>query len=198
MAGGAELGSVRAETLAEGPNRPGAGPAATPDERICSAIERSPLFQYAGTVAVYLAMAGEVDLEPLLTANKRFVAPRMHDEPQPHLTFHVLASELLEEHPWGVRQPAAAAALVPLPEIDLLIVPGLLFDRRGARLGYGKGYYDRLLAQRTGGKPTTLGVALEALVLPELPTGPHDLAVDYLVTELGFRPLGASSSSQLG
>lgn len=166
--------------------------------QVCAHIRRSPLFVHAETVGIYLPMQGEVNVELLVQPGKRFVAPRMHDRPEPHLTFHVLGTEPLTHHPWGVRQPASAAPQVPLGQIDLLIVPGLLFDRRGARLGYGKGYYDRLLAERTTSRPTTLGVALEALVLPELPVDPHDLAVDHLVTELGFRPLTASSSSQLG
>lgn len=163
-------------------------------EQICEHIRRSPLFAYAQTVGIYLPMPGEVKVELLVQPGKLFAAPRMHNLPQPHLTFHELGTAPLEQHPWGVRQPAATAAEVPLNQMDLLIVPGLLFDRHGARLGYGKGYYDRLLAGRTSSKPITLGVAFEAMVVPELPAEPHDLAVDHLVTELGFRPLSSSSS----
>jgi 5-formyltetrahydrofolate cyclo-ligase len=113
------------------------------------------------------------------------VAPRSHALPHHHLTFHELAGGALELHRWGMRQPPASQPPVALQQIDVLLVPGLLFDVAGTRLGYGMGYYDRALA--SGGGPVTVGVTLQALLVPELPRAPHDVAVQYLLTEAGLR-----------
>jgi len=70
-------------------------------------------------------------------------------------------------------------------------VPGLAFDRRGFRLGYGGGYHDRLLAQP--GRAITLGICYQALLLAEIPREPHDVPVEYLATQtLGLAALPLS------
>lgn len=169
------------------------------DEAVCAAIVASPLFQRADTVGTYLPMVDEVDVEPLMESladsGRRFVAPRVQFQPTPHLTFHELTAGT-ELHPWGVREPAPHAPKVAPEEIDLLLVPGLLFDEYGGRLGYGKGFYDRFLA-RHGDRFATVGVTFDALVVPRLPQAKHDVAVRYLVTETGLEP-AVLSSSQVG
>lgn len=176
--------ALRAWALATRPHvRSGRGPAL--DEAVRAAILRSDQFQRARTVGLYLPMEDEVDLEPLTGVSRRFVAPRTQRTPTPHLTFHELSAGT-ETRFWGLREPVAHAPQVAAGEIDLLLVPGLMFDERGGRLGYGKGYYDRFLAE--GGATATMGVTLDALLVPGLPVEPHDVAVQYLVTESGVRP----------
>lgn len=157
------------------------------DEYVRDAIESSALYHLAHTVGIYLPVGDEVNIEPLLAGSKRFVAPRMNEEGGPHLTFHEL-DDGTELHPWGVRQPVPHARKVAATGIDLLLVPGLLFDEYGGRLGYGKGYYDRVLAECTH-KPITVGVTFGALLVPRLPLDEHDVAVQNLVTESGIRPV---------
>jgi 5-formyltetrahydrofolate cyclo-ligase len=84
---------------------------------------------------------------------------------------------------WGIREPAADA-----PEVfpDILIVPLLAFDRRGYRLGYGGGYYDRTIARLRAMKPiTTLGIAFAAQQIGEVPITPRDERLDLVLTETG-------------
>ncbi len=164
------------------------------DAAVLAAVRASAIYRAAATVGLYLALPDEVHVEALASPGRRFVAPRMHESPFPHLTFHELGAWGTEEHPWGVRQPAESAPAVALQSIDLLLVPGLLFDTAGLRVGFGKGYYDRSLAPFTaptaaGTRPVTVGVTYEALVVSQLPAEPHDVAVDYLVTEAGLRPV---------
>jgi 5-formyltetrahydrofolate cyclo-ligase len=66
--------------------------------------------------------------------------------------------------------------------IDLIVIPGLAFDRRGGRLGYGKGYYDRFLAHLHG-SATRLAVCFECQLVAEVPVLPHDIRVHMIVTE---------------
>lgn len=166
------------------------------DAAVCDAIRTAPSFRTARTVATYLATANEIDLAALLRASdKRFVVPRTNDDPEPHLTLHPLADATLELHPFGMLEPSATSPTVPLDEVDLVLVPGLAFDLSGVRLGYGRGYYDRLLA--SGSNPVTIGVTLESLLVERVPHHAHDVRVEELVTERGWRPVQASSD-QLG
>ena len=84
--------------------------------------------------------------------------------------------------PWGLAQPdpATAAWLPAEAHIDLIVVPGLAFDRRGQRIGWGGGYYDRFLAQVPAVK---IGLCYDALVLDCIPGEPHDVPVDLVVAE---------------
>lgn len=170
---------------------------------IVAALRACTAYQRAGTVAAYLAFGDEVDLGELLVADdKRLVLPRTHRRPEPHLTLHhVTAAQLTDEsalsrHAYGFLEPTQAAAAVEPDAVDLFLVPGLAFDITGVRLGYGLGYYDRLLPRARAGA-VVVGVTLDALVLPDLPHGPHDARMNYLVTETGWRE-ALRVSSQLG
>ena len=163
------------------------------DAAVCDAIRTAPSFRKARTVAAYLATATEIDLADLMrTSDKRFVVPRTDDDPEPHLTLHPLDEATLELHPFGMLEPSAASPSVPLAEVDLVLVPGLAFDWSGVRLGYGRGYYDRLLS--SGPNPVTIGVTLESLLLERLPHHDHDVPVMELVTERGWRSVQPTST----
>jgi 5-formyltetrahydrofolate cyclo-ligase len=94
----------------------------------------------------------------------------------------------LERHRFGFVQPTADAPVVPLDEIGIVLVPGLVFDRAGGRIGYGKGYYDSLLAA-TGGGTRLVGITYDELVVERLPTTSRDVAMTHLATEGGLRPV---------
>src|SRR4051812_29206928 len=85
---------------------------------------------------------------------------------------------------FGIAEPGSACAECSLNKLDLIFVPGLGFTPDGARLGRGKGYYDRLLAEISAHK---CGVAFDWQILAELPSEAHDVRVDCLVTPSGWR-----------
>ena len=80
---------------------------------------------------------------------------------------------------FGVREPAASCAEIPLNQFDLVLVPGMAFDLQGHRLGRGQGFYDRILAEASGVK---CGVAYDFQLLETIPTEPHDAKVDFIFT----------------
>jgi 5-formyltetrahydrofolate cyclo-ligase len=82
----------------------------------------------------------------------------------------------------GIREPPAGALPVELAEVDLFVVPGIAFDRRGNRLGRGGGHYDRLL-QAAGPRAHRIGLCYAERVLEELPVAPWDRPVQCIVTE---------------
>jgi len=99
------------------------------------------------------------------------------------MRFHVLEEpESLQNGPYGILEPAPAAPLARLDSGAVVLVPGSVFDRRGNRLGMGGGYYDRWLANEGRGLPT-IGLAFHSQLVPEVPQGPLDIPVRWLVTE---------------
>lgn len=142
-------------------------------------IQALPDYQSAETVVIYSAIADEVDISALLELDKskRWVMPRAIGEGIMLLFQFDNFDELIEGR-YGVKVPPATNHLVHKSEVDLVIVPGLMFDKRGYRLGRGGGYYDRLLSDM---RAKSVGVCLAELILEVLPREEHDIAVDYVV-----------------
>lgn len=146
-----------------------------------------------GLVLAYAALPAEIDPLPGVSALRRRGAkvayPRI--ESAGVLGVHLVDHELdLVAGPFGLAQPREAAPLAHLFLIDVVIVPGVAFDACGARLGYGGGYYDRLLPQL---RPDCLriGLAFDQQILPDVPAEEHDAKVDLIVTPSRvIRPLG--------
>lgn len=150
---------------------------------VVAGIRASDPYRRAQGVLLYLPFGSEVDPTPLLGDDRRCYVTRTWPD-RDALTLHPYDPDALERHPYGYRQPRADAPTADPSAIDLVLVPGLAFDRRGGRLGYGGGYYDRLLPTLPPTAPR-VGVTLAALVVAALPSGPRDVAVTHLATEGG-------------
>jgi 5-formyltetrahydrofolate cyclo-ligase len=137
-------------------------------------------------VLTFLAMPGEVDLADLRDEPGLTLAVTRTPRTGP-LTVHAL-EDPLERHPFGYLQPRADARLVDRGAIEAVLVPGLMFARDGGRLGHGKGYYDTLLASFQP-RPYLIGVTVDRRVVDTLPMTGHDVWMDGLATETGFRPV---------
>lgn len=135
-------------------------------------------------VLTYRPMPGELDLDPLL-ARHRCAVTRTHAGHR--LTVHA-ADRPMERHRYGYLQPTVDAPAVPLASVAVALVPGVLFDRTGGRLGHGAGYYDRLLPA-LGATVPRVGVVPAALVVADLPREAHDVPMTHLATEAGVRPV---------
>ena len=96
----------------------------------------------------------------------------------------ITALTQLEKGAFDVLEPMKQCPLAGIEEMDLVLVPGLAFDEMGYRLGYGKGYYDRLLE---GTKIQTLGILYAAQLVQALPRMPHDQPVKALCSEMGIK-----------
>lgn len=144
---------------------------------------QSDAFRRAGCLALYSAIHNEVRTEEValqaLARNKRLVYPRVRDGVLDFVAVNAL--EDLEPGYMGVLEPPGLAA-VPAEEIDVLVVPGVAFDLRGYRLGYGRGYYDRVLAT-CHRESLKVGFAYEMQLAKLLPAESHDEALSVLVTE---------------
>lgn len=150
-------------------------------QQVIKHLQSWDIYQHANHILSYLSFGDEIDLSLLhKDPNKRFYVTRTH---KTHLSIHHL--ENLEPHPFGYLQPALNAPEIKSEIIDLVLVPGLCFDQQGYRLGYGKGYYDKLLA--TLKNIPFIGITANALIVERLPSQSFDIPMTHLVTETGVR-----------
>jgi 5-formyltetrahydrofolate cyclo-ligase len=149
-----------------------------------------PEYRRARTVLFYLDVRSEVrtrhSLDDALASGKKIVVPYCVEGELLEL-FHLESMEELSVGMYRILEPkpevrALPHKLVPAEEIDLIMVPGVAFDRRGGRTGHGKGYYDKLLEHARPDAPL-VGLAFECQMFPEIPMQPHDVFMDKVITE---------------
>jgi 5-formyltetrahydrofolate cyclo-ligase len=162
---------------------------AAASEAIASGIRAHPGFASARTVLLTLPFRNEWDTLPLvrdaLAAGKTVAMPRV-DAPTRMLVLHAVvdADRNVVAGYQGIPEPLPECPLVAREAIDFVLVPGVAFDREGRRLGYGGGYYDRLLPQLAARAVRVAG-AFDLQLVARVPAAPHDVAVDAIVTESG-------------
>ncbi len=158
------------------------------DERICRYILSSASFRYAQTILAYHPKETEVDILPVLrealAQGKKIALPRCEEE---HImTYRFIPSlDVLAPGTYGIYEPSADAPLFA-EEVgcaSLCLVPGVVFDVHGFRIGYGGGYYDRFLHNYQG---SVAGVIYREFILPSVPHGRYDLALPVMISEKGM------------
>jgi 5-formyltetrahydrofolate cyclo-ligase len=140
--------------------------------------------QSAHTILFFAPLADELDIWPVLELSLALgttcALPFFDPEKKTYgaRVLEKLGTDIVIGK-FGVREPASHCAEISLHQFDLVLVPGLTFDLQGNRLGRGKGFYDRILSAASGIK---CGVAYDILVQESIPTEPHDVPVDFIVT----------------
>ena len=158
--------------------------------RITDRILSLECFQRARCMLAYASMGSEFDTSALLShvmaagQGRRLALPRVDQANRVLQLFFVTHLERdLQPGIWGIREPHPDRCLpAPLDEIDLVLAPGVAFTRRGERLGYGAGYYDRLIA-RFNPHPAIIAAAFDIQITPGVPLSATDQPVDCVVTE---------------
>jgi len=146
------------------------------------------IFKDANLVGFYVSFRSEVETEAMikesLRLDKRVVVPVSRArEKELQMVYIENFDEDLEVGTYGILEPKVAKSKqVDLDNLDIIILPGSVFDVSGYRLGYGGGYYDRFL-QIIGSRAKTVGLAYEFQIVDEVPKEPHDIPVDWIVTE---------------
>lgn len=159
----------------------------------------TPWWEPARTVMLYLPIKGEVETALLVAEAgkrwKRLAIPRVQRQPK-RLLLHRWTGDRrdLVVGAYSIMEPAESLPLVEPGEIDLVVVPGVAFDRWGNRMGYGGGYYDRTLPLMQADNPTAafvgLAYAMQVQTMEPLPWEPHDVQLDGIVTEQGLITCG--------
>jgi len=156
---------------------------------ITRAVRQLPAFRRAQTVMMYVPFRHEVDTWGLMRAVKStgrtLVLPKTVPEDRRLILAGVTdPNEQLAVGNYGIMEPVlASVSTLNITEVDLVLVPGLVFDVRGYRVGYGGGYYDRLIAEASRQKTRFMGLAYDLQVTSLVPTSRYDQCLDGIVTE---------------
>ena len=158
------------------------------DKKICDALLQLVSFRHSETILMYAPLEGEIDVMPIavkaLEMGKKVAFPRCVEEPR-NLDFKYVSSlEELKSGSYSIAEPTEDMESVKDYSKSICIIPGVVFDEWGYRVGYGKGYYDRFLG-RYG--ETRIGLVYSDFILDRIPRGHFDRSVDILVCEKGVR-----------
>ena len=172
------------------------------DSAICKYATDLVSFRYAEYVLLYAAQPDEIDIYEVARVafekGKKVLFPRC-DKKTHTMKYHIVNSlDELSPDAYGICEPSEECPVYD-SERDggsaVCFVPGLVYDKEGYRLGYGKGFYDRYLSSFSG---CTIGVVYSDYILPEVPRGRFDVSVDILLTEKGVRVTKQSKKTRLG
>ncbi len=153
--------------------------------QICALLTEWQVFREAEAIYFYYPLGSEADLLPaarlVLEQGKTAAFPRTAGEQMDF--YQVRSLEEFREGAFHVMEPAGGLRMQE--KAPLILVPGLAFDRRKGRVGYGKAYYDRYFRQFP--HAVKAGICMEGQLAERIPMEAHDIWMDYLVTERGIR-----------
>ena len=183
--------SLRRELRAENRRRDAERSAAS--GQIVLRLKEQPLWKNSRSILFFSLLPGEPDLRTLcqeaIASGKAVAFPRYIEATDSYRAFQITDScHDFMPGKFGIPEPNSSCAELPLNKLDFVLVPGLGFSLSGARLGRGKGYYDRLLASVSA---VRCGVAFDWQIVAELPIEPHDILLDCLVTPSLWRDFRA-------
>ena len=155
------------------------------DSQIAERLFNRPEYRDARIIYCYMSFKDEADtasiIDESLRLGKQVALPRVSGKRKMEFFFISGQKDLVTGF-MGIKEPAGYCLEASAPSEDaLVLLPGLAFDRSGARLGYGGGFYDTYLAKHAGCKKAAL--AYSAQIAPEIPTEPVDVKTDMIITE---------------
>lgn len=148
-------------------------------DQVFARLEETAAFLVSDHILMYHSLADELPTRRFLkkwSDRKRFYLPRVNGVNLEILPYEETRLELGSFH---IEEPVGDNTVQP-DDIELMVIPAVAFDRRGNRLGRGKGFYDRLLHSA---RATKIGVGYEFQLFDELPTEPHDIPMDVVITQ---------------
>ena len=154
--------------------------------QICQQLKNSSLFNEANIILAYFSFRQEPDLSYLFP-EKQYGFPRCL---QNHLTWHFWQPpQTLEENKYDILEPLATSPKIQPQQVDLILVPTVACNYSGYRLGYGGGYYDRLLSSPEWQNIPTVGIVFDFAYLSQLPIEAWDIKLNYICTESSLKTI---------
>lgn len=155
--------------------------------QIINNILSQPKLHDAKVVFSYMPFGNEADIMPLnqwlLDNDKCLCIPRTKNGFQMDAVIVENLNDRLIKNNYGIMEPASSVQAIEIEKIDLVLVPGVAFDKQGNRLGHGKGYYDRFLAL-CDEHTDFWGIAYSFQLLDYIPCTPYDIMMHKVITEL--------------
>ena len=151
--------------------------------RIQESFISTPEFKDSKRIALYASFRNEALTDDILAAavkdKKEVFFPKLAAKGK-IVFFAVKAKTELFQGSHDIPEPSAGGRAESVATFDLMVVPGVVFDENGGRIGYGKGYYDRILSEA---RCRVVALAFDFQVIDEVPSEEHDMTVDAIVTE---------------
>ncbi len=150
-------------------------------QKICKNLQNYSLFKQAKTILAYFPIRQEPDLTSLFSTNHNWGFPRCEKK---SLIWHSWQpQEPLITGKYGILEPLPNAPILTPEKVDLILIPAVACDYNGYRLGYGGGFYDRLLNSPQWQSIPTVGIIFEFALLSQLPCEPWDQKLKTICTE---------------
>ncbi|MGB3694540.1 MAG: 5-formyltetrahydrofolate cyclo-ligase [Spirulinaceae cyanobacterium] len=150
-------------------------------DSLCVHLQAWPQFKQARTILAYFSFRQEPDLSSLFNNKQRWGFPRCVAK---SLSWHLWKpQQRLIQGIYGIQEPEPYSPVLKPAEVDLILVPGVACDRRGYRLGYGGGFYDRMFSQVEWQLKPTVGIVFDFAYVSCLPIEPWDGKLDAVCTE---------------
>ena len=153
-------------------------------QTICNTLLQEPSIKEGKTIALTISIFPEVDtrgiISELWAMGKRVVVPKCDHRTKQMIFYNLTNFDELVPAPMGLFEPnSIITSSIMYKQIDVCIVPGIVFDQRGYRIGYGGGYYDRFLPSFNGKK---ISISFDEQLVKEVPYEKHDIPIDLLIT----------------
>lgn len=156
--------------------------------KICQLLQQTLLWQNCTTILSYFSTKQEPDLTQLFLSGSQYQwgFPRCLTDSSLLQWHRVKSDDILQKNCYGIDEPLSSYPLIDLTKVDLMLVPAIACDYQGFRLGYGGGYYDRMLSLPLYQNIPTIGIVFDFCFLPQLPINKWDQKLDYICTDLDF------------
>ena len=163
------------------------------DRKILDEFYESNYYREAKNIFIYISYDSEINTKGIINKalmdNKKIYVPRTEFKTRLMDAVEITSLDNLIESEYGILEPSVEEPHIDPNEIDLIVVPGVAFDRNGGRMGYGAGFYDRYfkkINEDNMKKVIKLALAYDFQILEKIPMNEQDVPVNYIITEKEF------------
>ena len=163
------------------------------DRKILDRFYDSNYYREAKNIFIYISYDSEINTKGIINKalmdNKKIYVPRTEFKTRLMDAVEITSLDNLIESEYGILEPSVEEPHIDPNEIDLIVVPGVAFDRNGGRMGYGAGFYDRYfkkISKDNMKKVIKLALAYDFQILEKIPMNEQDVPVNYIITEKEF------------
>lgn len=163
------------------------------DKKILNKFYESKYYRESKNIFIYISYDSEINTKEIINKslidNKKIYVPRTEFKTRLMDAVEITSLDDLIESEYGILEPSIDEPHIEPNELDLIVVPGVGFDRKGGRMGYGAGFYDRYFKKISKDKMkkiVKLALAYDFQILEDVPMNEQDVPVNYIITEKEF------------
>ena len=163
------------------------------DNKILDKLYESEYYRKSKKIFIYISYDSEINTKGIINKaledNKKVYVPRTEFKNRLMDAVEIMSLDNLVESDFGILEPSIKEPYIDPNELDLIVVPGVAFDKQGGRMGYGAGFYDRYfkkISEDNIKKVMKVALAYEFQTLEKVPMNDHDIPVDCIITENEF------------